>query len=255
MPSILVTNDDGIGSQGLKILSKTLRSAGDVYVVAPETEQSAVGHALTLHRPLRFEKINNKNYSINGTPTDCVILAVNKLLPRKPDIIISGINNGGNMGDDVTYSGTVAAAIEGTFLGIPSIAISLIKEPPDNGGLNKKNPGLQQAARFALTLAGMVMRRGLPPDTLLNVNVPNIYKIKGIKFTHQGRRIYDNAIQEMLDPRKRKHYWIGGGTPIWRSGEHTDFEAVQNGFISITPIHLDLTNYDALRYMKKKWRI
>ncbi len=252
MPVILVTNDDGVGSFGIRTLAKALRSLGDVYVVAPEREQSAVGHALTLHRPLKFANLNKKVYFINGTPTDCVILGVNRLLPQKPDIIVSGINHGGNMGDDITYSGTVAAAIEGTFLGIPSIAISLVTEPRNN---KKKYSGFQEAARFAQRLVSMVIKKGLPPDTLLNVNVPDIFKVKGMRLTRQGKRAYDNSIQEMSDPRGRKHYWIGGGTPLWHRGEDTDFEAIQKGFISVTPIHLDLTNYKALEYMRKKWRM
>jgi len=255
MPVILVTNDDGVYSEGITALSRALRSIGDVYVVAPEREQSAIGHALTLHRPLRFEKVNNKVYFINGTPTDCVVLGVNKLLPRKPDIIVSGINTGGNMGDDITYSGTVAAAIEGTFLGIPSIAVSLVVRDLKSSGNQPKPIGLQEAVRFTKRLISIVLGNGLPPDTLLNVNVPDIPKSKGIKLTRQGKRVYDNSIQEMLDPRGKKHYWIGGGTPLWHAGEDTDFEAIQKGFISITPIHLDLTNYNALRYMKKKWKI
>ncbi len=255
MPIILVTNDDGIGSQGIKTLSKTLCSVGDVYIVAPEREQSAVGHALTLHRPLRSENLRNRAYFINGTPTDCVILGVNKLLPQKPDIIVSGINHGGNMGDDITYSGTVAAAIEGTFLGIPSIAVSLVLGPRSKNRNPKKYSGLQEAARFIQKLTLMVLKKGLPSDTLLNVNVPDIPKVNGVRLTRQGKRAYDNSIQEMSDPRGRKHYWIGGGTPLWHRGGDTDFEATQKGFISVTPIHLDLTNYNALKYLKKNWRM
>jgi 5'-nucleotidase len=254
MPLILVTNDDGISSQGIKILAKTLESAGDVYVVAPESEQSAVAHALTLHRPLKFDKAGKKTYSINGTPTDCVIIAINKLLPQKPDIIISGINNGGNLGDDVTYSGTVAAAMEGTLLGIPSIAISLAKDM-NNGVIRQRTAALKEAADFAVKLARKVLKSGLPKDTLLNVNVPETKKIKGVQFTVQGKRVYDNAVKELLDPRGRRFYWIGGGAPQWKGGENTDIEAVQDGYISITPVHLDLTNYKALKHIKEKWRI
>lgn len=249
MPVILVTNDDGGSSQGIRVLSKALRSVGEVYIIAPEREQSAVGHALTLHRPLKFEKINNKTYSINGTPTDCIILGVNKLLPQKPDLIVSGINNGGNMGDDITYSGTVAAAIEGTLLGILSLAISFAGKTQSH----KKSLRLEEVAQFTQRLASQVLKKGLPPDTFLNVNVPNSPKIKGIKLTRQGKRVYDNSIQEMLDPRGRKHFWIGGGVPMWELGEDTDFEAVQSDFISVTPIHLDLTNYKALKHMKNHW--
>ncbi len=251
MPLILVTNDDGGSSKGISVLSKALCPAGEVYVVAPESEQSAVGHSLTLHRPLKFKRINSKTYLINGTPTDCVILGVNRLLPQKPDLIVSGINNGSNMGDDITYSGTVAAAIEGTLLGIPSIAVSFEGQTQSR----KNSSRLHEIAMFTKKLAGMVLKKNLPQDTLLNVNIPGSVKIKGIKFTRQGKRVYDNSIQEMLDPRGKMHYWIGGDVTMWEPGEDTDFEAVQNGFISVTPIHLDLTNYSALKYMKNKWKI
>ncbi len=254
MPIILVTNDDGIYSQGIKALARTLREAGDVYIVAPETEQSAVAHALTLHRPLRFEKINRNTFSINGTPTDCVIIGVTRLLPKRPDIIVSGINNGGNLGDDVTYSGTVAAAIEGTLLGIPSIAISLLRDGL-NEGYRKRSTGLSKAAEFAKRLVRITLKRGLPHDTLLNVNVPATEQIKGVRFTRQGRKTYDNSIQELSDPRGRKYYWIGGGIPSWEIGKDTDFEAIRNGYISVTPVHLDMTNHRALRCMKENWRL
>ncbi|MBI5674605.1 MAG: 5'/3'-nucleotidase SurE [Nitrospirae bacterium] len=252
MPLILVTNDDGISSQGIKILAKMLESAGDVYVVAPETEQSAVAHSLTLHRPLKFDKAGKRAFSINGTPTDCVIIGINKLLPQRPDIIVSGINNGGNLGDDVTYSGTVAAAMEGTLLGIPSIAISLAKEM-NNGADRQRTAALKEAAGFAVKLTGIVLKNGLPKETLLNVNVPDIKKIKGVKFTVQGKRIYDNALKELQDPRGRRFYWIGGGASQGRGGENTDIEAVQDGYISITPVHLDLTNHKALKHIKENW--
>jgi len=169
MPIILVTNDDGVASPGIKILSKTLSSVGDVYVVAPETEQSAVAHALTLHRPLKSEKTGKSIYHINGTPTDCVIIGVNKLLPSRPDIIVSGINNGGNLGDNITYSGTVAAAIEGTLLGIPSFAISLVTEYQNNNGPRKLTAGFNSAADCAKEIVIKIIESGLPKDTLLNI--------------------------------------------------------------------------------------
>jgi 5'-nucleotidase len=251
MSLILVTNDDGVGSKGIQVLVKALQPLGDIYVVAPEGEQSAVGHALTLHRPLKFEKIRNKIFFINGTPTDCVILGVNRLLPAKPDLIVSGINDGANMGDDITYSGTVAAAIEGTLLNISSIAISFVRESHGR----TRSIRLQTAARFARRLAGQVLKQGLPPDTFLNVNVPDCQKVKGVELTRQGKRVYDNSIQEMFDPRGRKHFWIGGGAPLWESGEDSDFKAVKSGYISVTPVHLDLTNYKALKYMKNNWKM
>lgn len=249
MPTILITNDDGISSPGIKALEIALKPLGTVYTVAPETEQSAVAHALTLHRPLRSEKIGRNRYFINGTPTDCVIIAVSKLLAKKPDIIISGINNGANLGDDITYSGTVAAAIEGTLLGIPSIAISLVTDYKIGDGLNKSASKLKIAADYLKETAMKVLDKGLPYDTLLNINVPNTEKVKGVKITKQGKRVYDNSIQELRDPRGRECFWIGGGIPQWDTGGNTDLEAVNSGYISVTPVHLDLTNYDAFTYL------
>lgn len=249
MPLILVTNDDGIHSEGIKVLSETLKDIGKVFVVAPDREKSAVSHALTMHRPLFIEKVGEDKYTVNGTPTDCVVIAVEKILPRRPDIIVSGINRGANMGDDITYSGTVSAAMEGTLFNIPSLAISM---PYEDG----KGFQFATAASFAKRLTQVVLKRGLPSDTLLNVNVPNLSEseIKGIKFTCQGKRVYDNAIHETLDPWGRKHYWIGGGTPSWKDDDNTDFSAVSAGFVSITPLHLDLTNHDALNHLRKDWQ-
>ena len=243
---ILVTNDDGVHSHGIIALFKAMKELGDVYIVAPDRERSAVGHALTLHRPLKAEEIREHVYAVNGMPTDCVAIGVNKILPEKPSLIVSGINKGGNVGDDITYSGTVSAAIEGTIMGIPSFAVSIV------GG---KNFHFDTAAYYSLEVARYILEKSLPYDTLLNVNLPNVKKedIAGIKFTRQGKRIYDNAIQEILDPRGEKHFWIGGGTPYWENGEDTDIHAVQQGYVSITPIHLDLTNYDALGFLKKTW--
>jgi 5'-nucleotidase len=255
MPTILVTNDDGISSPGIKALAKTLKTIGDVYMVAPETEQSAVAHALTLHRPLKFEKTAPRTYFINGTPTDCVIIGVNKILPHKPDIIVSGINNGGNLGDDITYSGTVAAAIEGTLLGVPSIAVSLASEYNNGKDFRKGASRLLAASNFTRELVVKVLDGGLPGDTLLNVNVPDSAKIKGVRVTKQGKMIYDNGIQELKDPRGRQYFWIGGGVPQWEPGENTDFQAVRDGYISVTPVHLDLTNYEVLKLIKNKWQV
>ncbi len=255
MPAIFVTNDDGISSSGINILATVLGSIGDVYIVAPEREQSAVAHALTLHRPLRFEKRGAGRFSVNGTPTDCVIIGVNKILGTRPDIIVSGINNGGNLGDDVTYSGTVAAAIEGTLLGIPSIAVSLVQDDRNNGRDPMDEVKFQGAAQFAREIVLKVLRSGLPDDTLLNINVPDSTAYRGVRLTKQGKRVYDNSIQELLDPRGREYYWIGGGVPQWGSGKNTDIEAIQEGYISVTPVHLDLTNYEALTYLEENWDI
>ncbi|MEW6107675.1 MAG: 5'/3'-nucleotidase SurE [Nitrospirota bacterium] len=246
MPVILVTNDDGVHSQGIIALFRAMKNLGDAYIVAPDRERSAAGHSLTLHRPLKAEEIREHVYSINGTPTDCVTVGINKLLPEKPSLVVSGINKGTNLGDDITYSGTVSAAIEGTIFGIPSIAFSLISD---------KHYHYDTAAFFALKIASFVLEHSLPYDTLLNVNIPNVSKEKicGMKFTRQGKRIYDNSIQETYNPWGEKYYWIGGGNPYWEHGEDTDIEAVQSDYISVTPIHLDLTNYDALSFLRKKW--
>lgn len=245
MAVILVTNDDGVHSPGIIALYRAMKDLGDAYIAAPDRERSAAGHSLTMHRPLKAEEIRERVFSINGTPTDCVTLGINKLLPEKPSLIVSGINKGANLGDDITYSGTVSAAVEGTIFGVPSIAFSLT---------DARHYHFETAAFFAARLAGYVLRNSLPYDTLLNVNVPNIPKdeIRGVKLTKQGKRIYDGSIQETFDPRGEKHYWIGGGKPYWERGEDMDIEAVQANFISLTPIHLDLTNYNALTFFKEK---
>ncbi|MCL4458168.1 MAG: 5'/3'-nucleotidase SurE [Nitrospirae bacterium] len=247
-PLILVTNDDGVHSPGIIALFKAMKEIGDAYIVAPDRERSAVGHALTLHRPLKAEELRENVYSINGTPTDCVALAIHRILPRKPDLVASGINRGANLGDDITYSGTVSAAIEGTILNVPSFAISLVGDKPFH---------YETAYPFAIEVAKYILDKSLPYDTLLNVNVPNVQRrdiLKGMKITRQGKRIYDNAIQDTYSPWGDKHYWIGGGTPYWEQGEDMDIQAVLDKYVSVTPIHLDLTNYEALEYLKKQWK-
>ncbi len=247
-PIILVSNDDGFRSEGIVALSESLKSVGTVFVVAPDRERSAAGHSLTLTQPLRVEKVGPRVYAVDGTPTDCVNLAVNGILRgRKIDLLVSGINKGGNMGDDITYSGTVSAAMEGTLLGIRSIAISLV---------SRNNFRFDAAAEFAVTVARKVLRQGLPKDTLLNVNLPNVpkSKIRGVKITRQGKRIYGEAVVEKRDPRGRKYYWIGGDSLRKEDIPGSDLEAVEENFISVTPIHLDLTNYVSLRTLKRwKW--
>lgn len=244
--AILVTNDDGVYSPGIIALFNAMKELGRVYIVAPDREQSAVSHTLTLHRPIKAEEIREHVYAVNGTPTDCVVIGVNKILPEKPYLIVSGINRGGNVGDDITYSGTVSAAVEGTIMGIQSFAVSVVGE---------KNFHFETAAHYSLKIAKMILEKSLPPDTLLNVNLPNVKKehIEGIQFTRQGKRVYDNGIQETYDPKGKKHFWIGGGTPYWEPGEDTDMQAIQKGYVSITPIHLDLTNYNALESLKRTW--
>ena len=249
-PLILVSNDDGIHSAGLAALADVLAPIGEVIVVAPDREQSACSHALTLHRPLRIDEVQPGRFTVDGTPTDCVNLAINAILKRRPALLVSGINRGANLGDDVTYSGTVSAAMEGTLLGIPSIAMSLIGRGTFEFGV---------AASFAARLAQWVLDHGLPPDTLLNVNVPQEFEgtaPRAVALTRMGRRRYGDAIIEKLDPRGRKYYWIGGEDVPFVAEEGTDFHAVHQGLISVTPIHLDLTNYrtlDVLARVQDTW--
>ena len=245
---ILVTNDDGIHSEGIIVLAKALHEVGDVLVVAPDREKSAIAHSLTLHRPLRVEKIKRNFYSVDGTPADCVYLGVNAIFPKRPQLIVSGINKGGNLGDDVTYSGTVSAAFEGALLGIPSFAISLVA---------RSHFKFHTAAQFAVRMAEYIMKKGLPKDTFLNVNVPNLEgkEIKSYKITTQGRWSRNgNAVVEKVDPRGGKYYWIGSEDLIFEKRGDTDFEAVSNSYISITPLHLDLTDYASIQEFKK-WRL
>ncbi|MGB3648437.1 MAG: 5'/3'-nucleotidase SurE [Desulfobulbales bacterium] len=244
---IMLTNDDGVHAPGLKMLFQQSLDLGKTVIVAPEHDNSAASHSLTMNRPLRVREIAENIYTINGTPTDCVTIGIGKILPQKPDLVISGINPGPNLGDDVSYSGTVSAAIESTMLGIPSIAVSLAAESePLHYGT---------AAAFVARLAKIILEKGLPKDTLLNVNVPNTASegIEGVAFTRRGRRLYDDAIKETFDPWGRKHYWIGGGTPSFDAGEDTDSAAISVNKISITPMHLDPTNYEALKFLQKDW--
>jgi len=244
---IMLTNDDGVHAPGLKMLFQQSLDLGKTVIVAPEHDNSAASHSLTMSRPLRVREIAENIYTINGTPTDCVTIGIGKILPQKPDLVISGINPGPNLGDDVSYSGTVSAAIESTMLGIPSIAVSLAAESePLHYGT---------AAAFVARLAKIILEKGLPKDTLLNVNVPNTASegIEGVAFTRRGRRLYDDAIKETFDPWGRKHYWIGGGTPSFDAGEDTDSAAISVNKVSITPMHLDPTNYEALKFLQKDW--
>jgi 5'/3'-nucleotidase len=249
-PLILVCNDDGIHSDGLKALADAVRPHGRVVVVAPDREQSAVSHALTLHRPLRIDQVDDDRWTVDGTPTDCVNLAINGILRERPGLVISGINKGANLGDDVTYSGTVSAAMEGTLLGVPSIAVSQIGRGPYDFAI---------AAAFAGELVERVLADPMPPDTLLNVNVPQFADGErpcGVALTRMGKRRYGDAVIEKVDPRGRKYYWIGGEELSFVEEEGTDFHAVSRGSISVTPIHLDLTNYasfDALRSLVASW--
>ena len=247
-PILLVSNDDGFRSEGIIALAEALRPLGTVYVVAPDRERSAAGHSLTLTQPLRVEKVGYRVYAVDGTPTDCVNLAVNGILRKKKiDLLVSGINKGANLGDDITYSGTVSAAMEGTLLGIPSIAVSLV---------SRNHFRFEAAAAFTAKLARKALRQKIPEDTLLNVNLPNLpmEEIRGVRITRQGKRIYGEAVVEKRDPRGRKYYWIGGDTLRTQDIPGSDLEAVEQNYISITPIHLDMTNYKSLRTLRRwKW--
>jgi 5'-nucleotidase len=242
-PLILVSNDDGIGSAGLKSLAESLSELGEVMVVAPDRERSAAGHSLTLSRPLRASHLGQGWYSVDGTPTDCITLAVMGLLPRRPHMVAAGINHGSNMGDDVTYSGTVSSAIEATLQGIPAFAISVTGD----GDFDFRASG-----QFAKRLGEEILRRGLPRDTLLNVNVPNVppEAIRGVAVTRQGRRVYSETVVQKIDPRGKAYYWIGGAAPMWEQLGETDYEAVSAGWISVTPLHLDLTNHQVIDDLK-----
>jgi 5'-nucleotidase len=234
MAVLLVTNDDGAHAEGLAALAAALQDLGEVYVIAPEREQSACSHALTLHRPLRVHRLRDRWFAVNGTPSDCVNLGVLGFLPEPPVLIASGINHGANLGDDVTYSGTVSAAMEGTLLGVASVAVSLV-----DGG------DVAEAARVARLVAARVLVERLPAKTLLNVNVP-AGAPRGVRVTRQGHRVYTEKIVEQRDPRGRTHYWIGSGEPRWEILEGTDMAAIHEGLVSVTPLHLDLTHHQTL---------
>src|SRR5262245_33311640 len=237
MAVLLVTNDDGVHAAGLAALADALEDLGEVHVLAPEREQSACGHALTLHRPLRVHRFNERRHAVNGTPSDCVNLGVLGFLPERPVVVVSGVNHGSNLGDDVTYSGTVSAAMEGTLLGVPSVAVSLAE-----------GEDFEHAARVARQVVMRVLVNGLPPMTLLNVNVPPGVP-KGVRLTRLGHRVYSGKIVEQADPRGRAHYWIGAGPPAWEALEGTDMGAVHEGYAAVTPLHLDLTHHRALAQM------
>jgi 5'-nucleotidase len=245
MIEILVTNDDGIGADGIRALAKAMETLGNVTIVAPDREQSATSHALTLHRPLRIRKIAERELSVDGTPTDAVLLGVHGFLKERPALVVSGINHGPNMGNDVLYSGTVAAASEGTFLGIPSVAISLATWGTADFG---------PPARVARTLVAQLLRRGLPARTCLNVNVPPIPwdEIKGVRVTRLGKRVYRDVIVEKTDPRGKLYYWIGGEEPTWENDDTSDFTAVERGYVSVTPLTFELTDYKELVDLEAK---
>ena len=237
---ILLSNDDGIQSEGLTALEESLRPIGEIYTVAPDRAQSSMSHALTLHRPLRVHEIAPRRMSVDGTPVDCVKLALTGLLPVRPNLVVSGINKGPNLGDDIIYSGTVSAAIEGALLGLPAIAVSLV---------TFKEFDFRAAADFTACLVSQIQQRGILPKTLLNVNVPPVPKeaLKGWRLTRMGKRHYSENIVERVDPRGGKYYWIGGDDLGFAQEDGTDCMAVHEGYVSVTPLQVDLTDHRLLQ--------
>lgn len=245
--NILLTNDDGYMAAGLAALRQSLKGFGRIITVAPDRDRSGASHSLTVARPLRVKRIDRDFYCVDGTPTDSVMLAVYCLLKKPPDLIISGINDGANMGEDVTYSGTVAAAIEGTLLGIPSLAISLV-------GNGRRDYDV--AVKFTKKIVRAVIHYGLPEGVLLNINVPHSKKASSDKFafTRLGKRIYQDVITEKIDPRGQHYYWIAGKVKITGRGPDTDYGAIDKNFISITPLSIDMTAFDFIDKMMG-WKI
>jgi 5'-nucleotidase len=238
MTRILLTNDDGIQSHGLSKLEEALKEVGDVYVVAPASEMSGASHSLTLARPLRIRQIDERHWTVDGTPTDCVTLALNKILPpdNLPDICASGINHGGNLGDDATYSGTVAGALEATILGVPGLAFSLVA---------RERFDFREAAQFAVVAVRKVLAEGLPEGTLLNINIP-AKEVKGVRVTRQGIKNARPVISEHIDPRGKPYFWIGEEYFNNSAADGTDYNAIDQGYISVTPLKSDMTDHQAL---------
>jgi 5'-nucleotidase len=236
MRTILVTNDDGYFSPGLTALAEALAPLGEVIVVAPLMEASAVGHSLTLRRPLRLELVSPNVYSVDGTPTDCVNIAIDEVLLRKPDIVVSGINKGLNIGDDVTYSGTVAGALEGALLGYQAIAVSM--------QTTKGEWDFSPAANLAASLAAELLERPLPNRTFLNINMPQ-GPVKGVRATVQARRNHITKVDQRMDPRQRPYFWIEEAQDDWEPDPRSDHQAIRDGFASVTPLQPDLTDHES----------
>ena len=236
---ILLTNDDGIGADGLRALEDALRPLGEVTVVAPDSERSGSSQALTLHQPLRVRKLDDRHFAVGGTPADTVILAIYQLLPEKPHLVVSGINPGGNLGENLVYSGTVAAAQEAALHGVPSFAISLVgRDPEDYSG----------AAGVALQVAQKILDEGLPPGIALNVNVPR-HQMCGVRLTRQSQKISQNLVQEKKDPRGRSYYWLDETLPHRRVEPDSDYAAIFAHEVSITPLEVDRTHQPSLNHL------
>jgi 5'-nucleotidase len=248
---ILLSNDDGILARGLGVLERACEALAELYVVAPDREQSATSHSLTLHHPLRPVRLGERRWQVDGTPTDSVLLGVQALMTERPDFVISGINHGPNMGEDVLYSGTVAAAMEGLALGIPSVAVSFA------GSVLRADALLDSHVSLLRTLLQhIVSLPQFPPDTLLNINLPAIEasQIRGVRLTRLGRRVFSDSITPMKDPWGRDIFWIGGGSVEWSGPDDSDFATVAAGYVSVTPLHLDLTHRDQLAAAADWWR-
>jgi 5'-nucleotidase len=249
---LLCTNDDGILAHGLACLIEAAEPLGEITVVAPDREQSATSHSLTLHHPVRPIERGPRRFQVDGTPTDCVMLAVEALMPDRPDFVLSGINHGQNMGEDVLYSGTVAAAMEGLSLGIPSVAISFAGGDlrADVSMLSDQIEPLRNLLKHVFSL------RPFPEHTLLNINMPPLRgnDIMGVRLTRLGKRVYSDSLKPMQDPWGRQIYWIGGGSIAWSGEETSDFRAIQEGYISVTPLHLDLTHHAMLASAETWWQ-
>jgi 5'-nucleotidase len=243
---ILVTNDDGILAPGLALMAEVCHRVGQVTVVAPDREQSGTSHSLTMHRPVRPALRPDGSYQIDGTPTDCVLLALGALMPERPRFVFSGVNHGPNMGEDVLYSGTVAAAMEGVTLGVPSVAISFAGPASDLETLTSYREVLNRLVERIVAV------QDFPPDTLLNINLPAVgaAEVKGTKVTALGSRYFSESLTRMKDPWGREIFWIGGGSIHWTGGAESDHSAVADGFISVTPLHMDLTNYGLLETVR-----
>jgi 5'-nucleotidase len=236
-PSILLTNDDGVDAEGLETLRLALRGLGEIAVVAPREHMSATSHSISLYQPVRYEALGGERYAVHGTPVDSVILALNKILTRPPDVVISGINQGGNLGQNVFYSGTVAAAVEGTFHGIPSVAVSLAA---------LRGSSFDAAGMFMRQLVPQVLERGLPPRVTLNINVPYGRKHRGVRLTHRANRDARSYTLEQDDAHRGAAYWIREKISMDKVGESSDHAAIRHGYISVTPLMLDSTETPSL---------
>jgi len=242
-PLILLSNDDGIESRHLAATAEALEPLGDLWVVAPERERSAVSHSITLHKPLRVHEVEQRRFAVSGSPVDCVYIAVIKLLPRRPDVVVSGINRGFNLGADVFYSGTVAAAVEGSLRGVPGVALSLAPRDAD----------IATASRFAAALVASVLEVPMPARTILNVNMPS-RPGASYQWTRLGERVYNDVVDDRQDPRGRRYYWIGGGVARAENPPGTDCHSIDHGHISVTPLHLDMTHHAVLAD-ERPWRV